>query len=95
MALTDIQIKRTKPRTKPYKISDGGGLFLWVTPSGGRLWRWAFRFEGKAKLMTFGKYPDVSLSQARERHGEARKLLAAGTDPMAHRKAEKTADRVA
>ena len=92
MRLTDIQIKRIKPGTKPYKVSDGGGLFLWVTPAGGKIWRWAYRHEGRAKLMTFGKYPDVPLSLARERHAEARKLLATGIDPMAERKAEKGGD---
>jgi integrase len=91
MKLTDVQIKRVKPRTKPYKVSDGAGLFLWVTPSGGKIWRWTYRHEGKAKLMTFGKYPDISLAQARERHAEARKLLATAIDPMAQRKAKKTA----
>ena len=91
MKLTDIQIKKIKPNTTPYKVSDGGGLFLWVTPSGGKSWRWTYRHEGRAKLMTFGRYPDVPLSLARERHTEARKLLATGTDPMAERKAEKAA----
>ncbi len=91
MKLTDVQIKRIKPKTKPYKVSDGGGLFLWVTPSGGKIWRWTYRYEGRAKLMSFGSYPDVPLSLARERHLEARKLLATGTNPMAERKAEKAA----
>lgn len=91
MRLTDVRIKRIKPKTKPYKVSDGGNLFLWVTPSGGKIWRWAYRHEGRAKLMTYGSYPDVSLSLARERHAEARKLLATGTDPMAERKADKAA----
>ena len=91
MKLTDTQIKRVKPNTKPYKVSDGGGLFLWVTPSGGKIWRWTYRHEGRAKLMTFGKYPDVPLALARERHAQARKVLATGTDPMAERKAEKAA----
>ena len=95
MRLTDTQIKRIKPDTKPYKVSDGGGLFLWVTPSGGKIWRWTYRHEGRAKLMTFGKYPDVPLSLARERHAEARKLLANGLDPMAQRKAIKTAEKAA
>ena len=89
MKLTDVQIKRIKPNAKPYKVSDGGGLFLWVTPSGGRIWRWTYRHEGRAKLMTLGKYPDVPLVLARERHAEARKLLATGIDPMAERRAEK------
>jgi integrase len=90
LKLTDIQIKRIKRSAKPHKVSDGGGLFLWVTPSGGKIWRWTYRHEGKAKLMSFGSYPDVSLSLARERHAEARKLLASGVDPMAQRKAEKS-----
>jgi integrase len=93
--LTDVVIKKAKAPTKAYKLSDGGGLFLWMTPSGGKLWRWTYRHEGKQKLMTFGRYPDVPLALARERHGEARKLLATGTDPMAHRKVEKTAEQVA
>ena len=92
MKLTDVKIKRLKPGSKPYKASDGGGLFLWVTPSGGRIWRWSYRHEGRSKLMAFGKYPEVSLAQARERHAEARKLLASGVDPMVERKAEKAAE---
>lgn len=89
MKLTDTQVKRIKPSMKPYKVSDGGGLFLWATPSGGKIWRWTYRYEGRAKLMTFGSYPDISLSLARERHAAGRKLLAQGIDPMAQRKADK------
>jgi integrase len=95
MALTDTAIKKAKAEAKPYSMSDGEGLYLWLTPSGGKLWRWGYRFERKEKLMSYGKYPDVSLAQARERHKEARKVLAAGIDPMAQRKAEKTAGRIA
>jgi Arm DNA-binding domain len=93
--LTDTEIKKARKREKPYKLSDGGGLYLWITPSGGKLWRWAHRYEKKEKLMTFGRYPEVSLAVARERHLEARKSLAAGVDPMAERKARKIAERVA
>jgi integrase len=92
---TDTEIKRAKAAEKAYSMGDGGGLYLWVKPTGGKLWRWSYRFEGKEKLMSLGKYPDVSLAQARERHTEARKLLATGVDPMALRKAEKTAEKVA
>src|SRR5580704_7511342 len=60
-------------------------------PPGGKLWRWKYRFEGAEKLMSFGGYPDVSLIDARERHGAARKLLASGVDPMTQRKADKVA----
>ncbi len=89
MALTDTGVRKIKAKGNAYRLSDGGGLYLWVTPAGGKLWRWKYRHEGKEKLMSFGSYPDVSLSLARERHAEARKLLATGTDPMAQRKAEK------
>jgi integrase len=95
MALTDLEVKRAKAKDKPYKLGDGGGLFLWTTPSGGKLWRWSYRFEGKQKLMTLGRYPDVSLASARERHASARRTLASDIDPMAERKAEKTAELVA
>jgi hypothetical protein len=75
-------------------LTDGGGLHLEITPAGGKLWRWKYRYEGKEKLMAFGKYPDVSLALARERHRDGRKMLATGVDPMARRRAEKTAARV-
>ena len=91
MALTDTEIRKAKAKNSAYRMSDGGGLYLWITPPGGKLWRWKYRFEGREKLMTFGSYPNVSLSLARERHATARKLLATGTDPMAERKAEKAA----
>ena len=95
MALTDTEIKKTKAKEKAYSLNENGGLYLWITPVGGKLWRWAYRFDRKEKLMSFGKYPDVPLALARERHSEARKLLATGVDPMAQRKAEKTAERIA
>lgn len=95
MALTDTVIRRAKRKEKPYRLSDSGGMYLWLTPAGGKLWRWAYVFEGKEKLMALGKYPDVSLSMARERHADARRLLASGVDPMAQRKAKKIAEQVA
>ena len=87
--LTDTEIKKSKPQVKPFKMSDGGGLYLWVTPSGGKLWRWSYRYEGKRKVMTLGRYPDFSLARVRERHIEQRRLLGGGTDPMAVRKAKR------
>jgi integrase len=95
MALTDTEIRRSHPEDKPYRLSDGGGLYLQVAPTGGKLWRWKYRFDSKEKLMSLGPYPDVPLAEARERHAEARKLLASGVDPMAERKAERTAKREA
>ena len=87
--LTDIQIKNAKPQTKPWKISDGGGLHVIVTPTGGKLWRLKYRIEGKEKLLSFGAWPDVSLKQARQRRDEARALVAEGIDPGEKRKQDK------
>lgn len=95
VALTDTEIRRSKPAEKPYKLSDSGGLHLLVWPAGGKLWRWKYRFDGAEKLMALGKYPDVSLSEARIRRDAGRKQLADGIDPMAQRMAAKTAEIVA
>lgn len=89
--LTDTEIRRSKPRAAAYRMTDGRGLYLQVTPAGGKLWRWKYRHAGKEKLMSFGQYPDVPLVSARERHAAARRLLADGVDPMAARKLERVA----
>jgi integrase len=78
-----------EPVDGPYKMADEKGLFLLVAPTGGKLWRMKYRFEGKEKLLSFGAYPDVPLIRAREKRDEARRLLADGIDPSAHRKAHK------
>jgi integrase len=83
--LNETVIQRAKPNHKAYRLSDTLGLFLWVTPSGGKLWRWKYRHAEAAKTISYGKWPDVSLETARERHFSARKLLASGVDPMAQR----------
>lgn len=88
MALTIREIENAKPAGKPYKMTDGGGLCLLIAPSGAKLWRWRYYFNGKEKMMAFGEYPVVSLKEVRDLHFEARKTLAAGSDPMAERKAE-------
>jgi integrase len=72
-----------KPKEKQYKVADKDGLFVLVTPTGGKLWRYKYRFAGKEKVYAYGKYPDVSLAEARERHGTARKQLRDGIDPTA------------
>ena len=95
MPLTNTEVQKAKPSTAPVKLSDGRGLYLLVQPSGSKLWRWAYRFDGKQKLMALGQFPDVSLAQARDAVDAARKLRAAGTDPMAQRKASKVAQRLA
>src|SRR3546814_1048299 len=70
MALTAKAIDAAKPQASPYKLTDGLGLYLLVMPSGGRLWRMNYRFEGRQKTLAFGSYPDVSLAKARERSEE-------------------------
>ena len=95
MPLTDTAIKKIKPDTKPVKFSDGKGLYLLVNPVGSKLWRWKYRVLGKEKVLSLGAYPDVSLAQAREGLEKARKVLAAGNDPMVVRKADKVASRAA
>ena len=95
MALTDTEIKKAKLSDKPYKMPDARGLYLYVTPAGGKLWRLKYRFEAKEKLMPLGKYPDVTLAMARDRQGDALRLRATGVDPMAIRKAEKIASKSA
>ena len=76
MKLTDVAVRKTKPRTKPYKIADGGGLFMLVQPNSSKYWRLAYRFENKQKILALGVYPDVSLILARERREAARLFLA-------------------
>ena len=91
MALTDTQCKTAKKASRPYKLSDEKGLFLFVTPAGGKLWRLKYRFNSKEKLLAFGAYPDVRLARAREKRDEARRLLAEGIDPGENRKIQKAA----
>jgi integrase len=95
MALSDSQIKKAKPTDKLQKLADGGGLQLHVAATGGKLWRLAYRFDGKQKTLALGAYPAVSLANARDARDTARKLLAAGADPMAQKKAVKLAKQAA
>ncbi len=82
MPLTDTAIRKAKPHAKAIRLFDGGGLYLEVSPSGGKLWRWKHRVQGVEKRLSLGMYPDVSLKLVRERHGEARRQLASGIDPV-------------
>lgn len=79
--LTDAKVRTAKPRPKAYKIADANRLFLMVTPSGGKLWRWNYEYDGKNKTMAFGAYPLVSLADAREKRDEAWSMLCEGHDP--------------
>ncbi|MDL2210537.1 integrase arm-type DNA-binding domain-containing protein [Desulfovibrio sp. OttesenSCG-928-O18] len=91
MKLTDTFLRGLKANGKTRKYSDGGGLYVHVSPTGGRLWRMGYRFCGKQKTLCFGAYPSVSLKTARIRRAEAKELLAAGIDPGEHKKAVKAA----
>lgn len=93
--LADIQVNKAKRKEKDYKLSDGGGLHLLVTKTGGKLWRMQYRFDGKQKMLSFGSYPAISLADARQRREDARKLLANGQDPAAVKKAVQEAATVA
>jgi integrase len=89
MSLSDAKVRNAQPRIKPYKIADGEGLFLLITPAGGKYWRLKYFFAGKEKLLALGVYPDVTLGDARHRRAQARKVLAAGNDPGEARKEAK------
>lgn len=89
--LTDMKVQKTKPQDKPISLFDGGGLYLLVTPSGGKLWRFKYRFNKKEKKLALGSYPEISLQDARQRREDARRLLANGVDPGVVRKAQKQA----
>lgn len=81
MSLSDAKVRNAKSKSKPYKIADGEGMFLLVSPSGSKYWRLKYHYAGREKLLALGVYPEVSLTDARERRLQARKTLAAGNDP--------------
>ncbi|ELE7696543.1 DUF4102 domain-containing protein, partial [Escherichia coli] len=89
MKLTVRQVETAKPKEKPYKLADGGGLYLLVNPNGKRYWRLKYRSLGKEKLLAIGVYPDVSLAEARSKREDAKRTLSAGNDPSLERKIEK------
>lgn len=90
MPLTDLQVKNAKPKEKNYKLSDGGGLYMLITPSGGKLWRFDYSYDGKRKTLFLKSYPEKSLSDVRKDREDARSLLANGVDPGAILKEQKT-----
>lgn len=91
MLLSDIQIKRAKPKEKPYTLNDGMGLSLLIDTAGSKGWRFRYRFAGKPKMISFGVYGEVSLAEARRKREECRSMLAKGINPSEARKAEKIA----
>lgn len=92
MALNDLKIRNKKPSGKQVKSYDSDGLFLLVTPQGGKYFRFKYRFDGKEKLLALGTYPEISLADARQRRDEARRQVAHGIDPGAVKKAQKQAE---
>jgi integrase len=91
MTLTDTKIRNAKPGEKPMRLFDERGLYLEVSPAGGKWWRLKYRFGGKEKRLSLGVYPDVTLKDARDRRDAARKLLGNGVDPSENRKATRSA----
>lgn len=87
--LTDLVCRGTKPSSVRIKLSDGGGLQLWIQPSGTRLWQFAYRYRGRQKQIAFGPYPEVTLADARDKRAEARKLLRDNVDPGELRRRQK------
>ena len=94
MALSNTAIINAKAADKAYKLYDSDGLFLQVTPSGGKWWRFKFRFNDKEKLLSLGVYPDISLLQARNKRDDAKKLLAIDIDPSENRKNVKATNKL-
>jgi len=90
MALTDTAVKNAKPSDKPIRLHDERGLYLEISPAGGKWWRFKYRYDSKEKRLSLGVYPDVSLKDARQRRDDARKLLANSIDPGENRKVQKT-----
>jgi len=89
MPLSDVKVRNVKPGEKQIKLSDSDGMYLLVTPNGGKCWRLKYRYAGKEKVLALGTYPEISLANARQRREDARKLLANGVDPGAIKKAQK------
>ncbi len=95
MPLTELKVRSAKGKDKPYKLSDEKGLYLLITQHGSKCWRFKYRFMGKEKVLAIGVYPEISLSEARERHSEARKQLANEIDPGIVKQVSKRAEQAA
>lgn len=89
MPLTDTRLRALKPKDKPYKVTDERGLYVEVTPTGGKLWRFRYRIGGAQKKLCIGSYPDISLKQARDAAYEARRAVASGGDPAFEKRKRK------
>lgn len=94
MPLTDTQCRNATPREKTYRLTDGGALYLEITPAGGKYWRMKYRVHGREKRLAFGVYPEIGLKEARDKREAARKMLALGDDPGEAKKAHRRAARL-
>ncbi|MFA7584603.1 MAG: integrase arm-type DNA-binding domain-containing protein [Novosphingobium sp.] len=94
MALTDVAVRNAKPGPKPYKMGDSHGLFLLVQPTGGKLWRFKYRVDGREKKLAIGPYPEIGLGEARRRRDEAREAMVAGKDPAREKQRDKVRAKV-
>jgi len=95
LELTDIQVRNAKPKAQQYKLTDGKGLYLLVTPTGGKLWRFDYKFKDKRNTLTFKTYPEISLLKARQSREDARQLITNGIDPSEYKKDQKSAAELA
>lgn len=95
MPLTHFEIENAKSAAKPYKLADGGGLFLLIQPNGSKLWRLKYRHHGIERSLSFGPYPTVSLAQARSKRDEAKNLMSQGVDPSVQKKLARIAAETA
>ena len=86
MPLSDLKIRKSKQKDKPYRLSDGLGLHIRIQPTGSKLWKFRYQFMGKEKLLSLGQYPTVSLAEARAKRDDAKRLLADGIDPSVQKK---------
>jgi len=93
--LAATAIRQAKPNPKAYKLTDGGGLYLFIHPKGGKYWRYDYRYAGKRKTLALGVYPDTSLSDARSKHQTARQTLDTGIDPSEVKRVEKLTRNIA
>ena len=91
MPLSDTKIRSLKPKKKPYKVSDQGGLYISVQPHGSKLWRLKYRVNGREKSMSYGPYPLISLKEAREKRDRDKKILLEGQDPSVRKQMQKRA----
>ena len=95
MKLTDSIIKAAKPKDRPHSLADGQGLVLYIQPSGAKWWRYRYRFNATAKMLSLGTYPDVTLKEARTQHARFKELLTQGIDPSLHRQEQKQQEAIA